>query len=279
MTMTSPLEIGACTWSIDRLDPVAAVRAAGATLGLHVVQAGLFGEEVIRGLRPGELATAAREAGLRIACTFVAALPGEDFSSPQRVRETGGLGPAEAFPARLELIKRAAALTQELGCTDMGLHVGVVPSPQDASYAGLVERSRQVGVACAAHGVRLLLETGPEPAEALAGFLEALPREQFGVNFDPGNFIVYGTDDTVVAATRLKGRIGCVHMKDAYRAEGPAAGFGRAAPLGAGDANIPRVLSKLRAGGYAGPLMIEADTRVLGSEAIAEAARYLRSML
>ena len=70
-----------------------------------------------------------------------------------------------------------------------------------------------------------------------------------------------------------------VHVKDAVRSSRPGVDYGRPAPLGAGDVQIARVVSKLRATGYGGPLLIECDTRETGPDAIRNAAEYLRSLL
>jgi sugar phosphate isomerase/epimerase len=54
---------------------------------------------------------------------------------------------------------------------------------------------------------------------------------------------------------------------------------GRPASLGAGDMQIARVISKLRATGYRGPLLIECDTSKTGLDAIRNAADYLRTLV
>jgi sugar phosphate isomerase/epimerase len=73
--------------------------------------------------------------------------------------------------------------------------------------------------------------------------------------------------------------IECVHLKDAVRSPKPGIEYGRATPLGAGDADVPRVLSKLRAAGYAGPLLIELSADQAGTPGLQNAASYLRTML
>jgi sugar phosphate isomerase/epimerase len=55
--------------------------------------------------------------------------------------------------------------------------------------------------------------------------------------------------------------------------------YGRAAAFGTGDVQIARVVSKLRATGYRGPLLLEVDTRESGLDAVRNAADYLRTML
>ena len=127
--------------------------------------------------------------------------------------------------------------------------------------------------------LRLLLETGRESAEVLLGFLHAVGRSNVAVNFDPANFVALGTDDPARAVSQLKGFIENVHMKDATCSEQPGLEYGRPTPLGLGDAAIPRVVSKLRATGYTGPLLIERSGGASDLETIRHAVSYLRSLL
>lgn len=122
------------------------------------------------------------------------------------------------------------------------------------------------------------METGCESAEALAGFIDRVGAANLGVNFDPANFVIYDSDDPVRAVGKLKKHIGLVHMKDATR---PAGGEsrGQAAPLGAGETEIPRVLSKLRIAAYEGPLLIETGGGPSTVEGVRPAVAFLHSML
>ena len=99
------------------------------------------------------------------------------------------------------------------------------------------------------------------------------------VNFDAGNFVIYGTDDPVRAVTTLAERIENVHLKDARRSARPRFEYGRSAPLGSGDANIPGVISALTATGYAGPLLVECSSREGGIDAVRTAVNRVREMI
>jgi sugar phosphate isomerase/epimerase len=181
---------------------------------------------------------------------------------------------------RLDMTRLVGGIAAKLGCPSVAVHAGTVPAdPTSASYAKLRDRTRRAAEALAESDLRLLLETGRESAEDLRAFIEAVGVETVGVNFDPGNFVVYGADDPVRAVTTLKGLIDVVHVKDARASSSPGVAFGSPATLGSGDANIPRVLSKLRIAGFDGPLLVEENTRAFGMEAIPAAADYLRSML
>lgn len=270
--------MGACSWSIDRHDCLRAIAVAAEAIGLAHLQVGFFTEAALSTADAPTIRAAAARSGVTISSTF-AAFEGEDYSSIATIAATGGLMNDTEWEHRLGIIQRVAALAARLGCASVATHIGTIPNDPDApDYAKLLTRTRIAADALAALGVRLLLETGREPAAMLTAFLNALDRPNVAVNFDGANFVVYGTDDPVRATVELKGRIEGVHLKDGVSSPRPGVDFGRAAPLGAGEVNIPRVLSKLRAAGYAGPMWIEVAGPGDHTEAIRSAAAYLRTM-
>ena len=91
--------------------------------------------------------------------------------------------------------------------------------------------------------------------------------------------MLYGVDEPAQAMAALKGRIGGVHLKDAVRSAKPGIEFGQVVPLGAGHAQIARVVSKLRAYEYGGPLLIETSGRTADWDDLRIAIEYLRSMI
>lgn len=276
---TNACEIGVCTWSIDREDAVSAVRVAGGELGLRVVQLGFFSQQAIDRADAALIGQAAHQHGVRIVGTF-AGFEQEDYTSIASIAETGGLTPDDCYHDRLEMIRRVGTLTASVGCPFVAIHVGTIPDdPSSPTSSTLVARTREVADLLASFGVRLLLETGREPVAVLLAFIEVVGRENVAVNFDPGNLIVYGVDEPARAVSKLRGRIENVHLKDAFQSAEPGKAYGARAALGAGDAQIARVISKLRVTGYAGPLLIEGGGSQGGIDAIGEAAAYLRSML
>lgn len=276
---TSTFEIGVCGWSIDREDAVSAIRVAGGELGLHVMQLGFFSQQAIDRADAELIGQAAREHGVRIVGTF-AGFEHEDYASIASIAETGGLTPDEFYHDRVEMIRRVGALSRALECPFVAIHVGTIPDDLSSpTWGTLVARTAEVADLLASSGLRLLLETGREPVAVLLGFIEAVGRENVAVNFDPGNLIVYGVDDPARAVSKLRARIENVHLKDACQSTEPGVAYGSRAVLGTGDAQIARVVSKLRVTGYAGPLLIEGGGSEGGVDAIREAAGYLRSML
>ena len=275
----SSMTLGICGWSLDRHDIVRGIRIAADELGLGTVQIGLFTVDSVRGIDASAVKRTADACGMSFAGTFLG-FEGEDYSSIERITDTGGYLPDHSYAVRLETTRRAADLTASLGCRSLAVHAGTVPDDGAApGYARLVERVREVADVTASAGLKLLLETGREPVSVLTQFLEDVARDNVAVNFDPGNLVLYGVDEPAQAMAALKGRIGGVHVKDAVRSAKPGVEFGQAVPLGAGDAQIPRVVSKLRAYGYGGPLLIETSGRTADWDALRSAIEYLRSMI
>jgi len=273
------LPIGVCGWCLDRYDVRRSIEVAGRDLGLRFTQVGFFTERAVRSADAAAIVEAARSADVTLVGAFVA-FEGEDYSSITRIAETGGFTPDEVYASRLAVTRSVADLAAVTGCPSVSVHAGTVP-PEIISplYTKLVGRVREVADYTAERGLQVLLETGRESADALLRFIDAVGANNVGVNFDPGNFIIYGTDEPAAAVAKLKNRIALVHLKDAVRSVRPGVDYGRPAPLGAGSVQIARVVSKLRATGYRGPLLIECDARETGLDAIRNAADYLRTLV
>ena len=270
--------VGICGWILDRADAPASVEQAAA-MGFAAVQVGFFTAEAVRGADPAKILSLADRLGVRIVSVF-AAFEREDFASIAHIAASSGYMSDEEWAHRLEMTRLVGDIAVEVGCPSVAVHAGTVPvDAASADRAKLCGRVRQAADMLAESNLRLLLETGRESAGDLRDFVDTVGVSNVGVNFDPGNFVVYGADDPVRAVTTLKGLIDIVHVKDARASAAPGTEFGSPASLGSGDANIPRVLSKLRIIGFDGPLLVEENTRVLGMDAVPAAAAYLRSML
>jgi sugar phosphate isomerase/epimerase len=274
-----PLEIGVCSWSIDRHDVVRSIESAGDQLDLRAVQIGFFTEEAVRKADPDAIVRAAILANVTLVGAFVA-FEREEYALIERIAATGGYALDEEYPARLGVTRDVAKITAAVGCRSLALHVGTIPADaRSPVYEKLMSRVREAADAVADFDMRLLAETGRESADVLLAFLESVDRPNLGVNFDPANFVIYGTDDPPRALVRLKGLIGHVHVKDARQSARPGTQFGQPAPVGSGDAGIPRVVSELRAQDYSGPLLIECGRQQAGMDGVRSAASYLRSVL
>lgn len=255
------LEVGVCGWCLDRHDVIRSIEIAGRQLAVRFMQIGFLTTEDLQAVDAAAVARAAEAAGMSLVGSFVG-FDGEDYSSIERIGLTGGFTADETYPARLAMTRVAAKVTRILGGCSLAVHAGTIPSDTTSPiFTKLVARVREVADVLEEHDLRLLLETGSEPADTFLDFLNALEGKNIGVNFDPGNFVVYGTDEPAQALSRLKQHVKNVHLKDAVRSSRPGIEYGRAVPLGLGDAQIPRIVSKLRVSGYTGPLLVEIPVR------------------
>lgn len=272
-------QLGLCSWSIDRHNVIRGITAADKEFGVPNVQIGFFSSEALRETDADAIRSAAEAAGVTLCGVFVA-FEGEDYSSIERIAVTGGLLPNDACETRLALIRRAASLAAKLSCPSIGIHAATIPSDTSSSvYMKLVERVRQAADIAQESGLRLVLETGREPAHVLGEFVTSLDRTNVTIGLDVGNFVIYGTDDPVRSVKTLAKHIDLVHIKDAFQSNAPGVEFGKRAPVGEGDARIARVLSKLRVGGYTGPILLEASASANSQSEIRAALDYLRTML
>jgi L-ribulose-5-phosphate 3-epimerase len=271
-----PLQIGVCTWSLRMPSLGQALLSIKERLGLKLIHLGFFDDGY---QNPTAIIQAVAGSGLEVSASCVG-FAGEDYSTIQRIAETGGFKPDGEWEQRYAKIVAVADINKQLGVELLSVHVGFVPhDAADAKYKVMVERTKCVAGALGERGVTLAMETGQEKAEDLVAFMDAVGAPNLAVNFDPANMILYGVSEPVEAVGALKGRIAHVHMKDANWAAKPAQEWGEEVVLGSGEADIPRVVSKLRSTGYRGALAIE---REAGNQRIAdilEAKNLLESLL
>jgi sugar phosphate isomerase/epimerase len=184
---------------------------------------------------------------------------GEDYSSIERIRLTGGFVPDAQWPVRKALAMEGAKLAEELGMKTILAHVGFVPPHSDANYKGIVDRIGELAAGLAEHGQALVMETGQEPASELLQFFKDLKAPNVHINFDPANMILYGAGDPIEAIKILGPYIKHVHVKDATASSKPGVEWGAEVPFGTGQVNPQKFLAALKSVGYTGPLAIERE--------------------
>ncbi len=250
-------DVGLCSWSVhpkDTADLVAKLRQ----VNLNHVQLGLQNLLMLDDKRKHQELGHLRAAGIVLTGTMLS-FPGEDYSTFEAIRRTGGFVPDEQWPLRRQLAKQAAQFTADLGVKSIGTHVGFVPHASDAGYAEARERVRGVAADFAAEGIDLLMETGQESAVELLEFLHDLAAPNVFINFDPANMILYGAGDPIEALRVLGKYVRHVHVKDATPSGQPGKKWGAEVPFGEGMVGPKRFLNALKEIGYAGPLVIERE--------------------
>jgi sugar phosphate isomerase/epimerase len=247
------LEIGVMLNNLepDRLQAFAVARR----FGFRTVHANAIPESWLTGPERSAYVAAARSSGLNVATLFVG-YDGQSYQDIPTIARTVGLAVPELRSHRLAVTLACCDLAREMGVPSLTTHLGFFPEGPD--YRALVEAVRQVADHCAAHGQTFHLETGQEPAEELRRFLVDVDQPNVGVNFDPANFLLYGSDDPLHALEVLGPYVRGVHCKDGLRPTEPGS-LGLEVPLGSGQVNFPALLGQLQALGYSGALVIERE--------------------
>lgn len=275
---TQSMEIGVCSWSLQ-VKSVPELETFCKELRLDLVQIAC-GDPHHASWEEGEAMPAvAVNASFRMSGAMLG-FPGEDYSTPQTIQKTGGLGDPVLRAERLQILRWGVSRTVQLGLKDLMFHAGFIPHPGDPERSAFLDTLVKAAEIAAEKGVHLAFETGQEPADLLLRTLNELELENVHVNFDPANMLLYDMGDPIKAVEILAPYIRSVHLKDAKRPRIKGQ-WGEEVPLGQGQANIPLFVKKLKETGFKGPLIIE---REVGDQQgrlrdIAHGVKYLREVL
>jgi sugar phosphate isomerase/epimerase len=271
-----PLQVGVCHWSLNMPDLSQALTTVRQTLKLDLVQLGFWDDTYREVTRIQQLL---EQNQLEVAATCLG-FPGEDYSSIQRIAETGGFLPDNEWDQRFQRLKDFADFTQQIKCPYLLMHIGFVPHDvADPQYSIMVDRLQQVCDQLHQRNVTLIMETGQEKPADLLTFIDAVDRPNIAINLDPANMILYGVDEPLPAVDLLKERIVSCHMKDANWSSEPGQAWGDEVVLGTGQADIPAIVTRLKQINYQGPLVIEREAGDQRIEDIQTAIGLLQSLL
>jgi len=191
----------------------------------------------------------------RLMSTMVA-MVGEDYSTLDTIRVTGGIVPDQHWEANKKIVTRGAQMTKELGCRYMLTHAGFLDESNPAALKKHVERVTWMRDECAKYGVELILETGQERAEDLAKFLKLVPG--VGINLDPANMILYAMGKPMEALKTLHPWIRQIHVKDACETKTPGT-WGSEVPWGTGEVGGAAFVAELERLGFKGNYVVERE--------------------
>ena len=113
---------------------------------------------------------------------------GEDYSTLETIKKTGGIVPDEHWQANQKIITEGAKLTASLRCKYMSTHAGFLDESDESAFKKYVERVSWMRDECRKYGVELILESGQETAEDLAVFMKKVP----GVGIIAGSYVQDG---------------------------------------------------------------------------------------
>lgn len=255
-----PLAVGVCSWSLQ-VKSIPELKGFMDRLGTNLVQIACGDPHHASWDEGDHMPKAALASGLTLGGAMLG-FPGEDYTTPKTIEQTGGFGDPATRPERLERFKWAIQRTLDLGLTDLMLHAGFIPEVGNAARKPFLDTLTKVSQLAGEKGLTIAFETGQESSALLRRTLDDLKCPNLKVNFDPANMLLYDKDDPIKAVELLAPDIRTVHVKDAIRTKVPGT-WGEEVPLGKGQANIKLFLLTLKKVGYRGPLFIE---REVGSQ-------------
>lgn len=204
---------------------------------------------------------------------------GEDYTTLESIRRTGGLVPDATWEANWRNIQTDVLLARQLGLKLVTFHAGFLPHEEsDPDFQKLLARISQVADHFAQADIALGFETGQETAETLSAFLQKLNRPNVGVNFDPANMILYDKGNPIEALRHLGPWLRQCHLKDARRTTVPGT-WGEEVPVGTGEVDWPAFCHTLEEVGFTGPCAIEREAGNQRVEDIRIARNHLESLL
>jgi len=262
--MNSQLPLAVCSWSLQPASPQDLVTKLQAT-GLRRVQLALDplrDHPAVWGQTPALFA----QRGITIVSGMFGCV-GEDYSTLDSIRATGGIAPDGTWEANRKNIQATFALVRQLGLKLVTFHAGFLPHEEsDPNFVRMLNRLAEVADIFLAGNIVLGLETGQETAPVLAQLLRKLNRRNVGVNFDPANMLLYDKGNPIEALRVLGPWLRQVHIKDAVRTKVPGT-WGQEVPVGTGQVDWPAFFITLKQLGYAGDFVIE---REAGDQRVAD---------
>ena len=210
--------------------------------------------------------------------------------------DIGGFAEAERNPSQVERSKRILDLALEFDTNIVTTHIGVVPAERsNPQYDVMLKPCRELAEYAKSCGAHFAVETGPEVAVRLKGFLDELGSDGVAVNLDPANLVMVAGDDPVQAVYTLKDYIVHTHAKDGYKnypfepdelyAPGGYEKFkakGRPfteTPLGEGKVDLRAWIEALCEIGYTGYLTIEREAGDDPAKDIGNAVKFLKAIV
>ncbi|HEX7655295.1 MAG TPA: sugar phosphate isomerase/epimerase family protein, partial [Verrucomicrobiae bacterium] len=224
--------LAVCSWSLQPTGPADLIHKLKAT-GLNRVQLEL---DPLRAQPAiwGDTERMLRAAGITVVSGMVRCL-GEDYSTLDSIKLTGGIAPDATWEQNLKNITAGAVMAKRLGLKLVTFHAGFLPPDEShPTFAKMCQRLDTVADIFMVHNILLGLETGQESAAELAGLLHRLNHPNIGVNFDPANMLMYDKGDPLKALHILAPWIRQVHIKDARRTQVPGT-WGVEVPVGNGE--------------------------------------------
>jgi sugar phosphate isomerase/epimerase len=268
-------QIGVCSWSLQATGPGDLAEKVK-KLGLKKVQLGLTPHRDDPGTWEGTQQILGA-AGISVVSGMFSTI-GEDYSTPQAIRETGGIVPDRHWEGNKSISQAAADLARQMGVKLVSTHAGFLPhEPSDPDFDKLSGRVAELARMYSAIGGSLLLESGQESADTLLMFLGEMAKrgvKNVTVNFDPANMILYDMDEPIEALRKLAPYVQQVHVKDAKRTTVKGQ-WGEEVVVGTGQVDWVAFVRILAENDYAGDYIFE---REAGDDRIGDISKGIATL-
>src|SRR5262249_11439303 len=148
-----PWTIGVCSWSLQ-VKSIPELRGLLDQLGVNVVQIACGDPHHASWVEEERMPDVARASGI-ILTSAMLGFPGEDYTTPQTIKETGGFGNPSTRAERIERLKWALDRTRALGLTGLTLHAGFLPNPDEPDRKAMLDTLAMAGKLAADQGITL----------------------------------------------------------------------------------------------------------------------------
>jgi sugar phosphate isomerase/epimerase len=268
--------LAVCSWSLHPTDPNELISKLSGT-GINRVQLALDPLRVDPA-RWGKAPQTLRDKQIEVVSGMFGCV-GEDYSSLDSIRRTGGIAPDATWEQNWKNIQTTAALAHEMGLKLVTFHAGFLPHDARApEFTKMIRRLGEVADTFGAANLALGLETGQETASDLIAVLKALNRPNVGVNFDPANMLLYDKGEPIESLQALGPWLRQVHIKDATRTKVPGT-WGQEVPAGEGQVDWAAFTGVLRQFKFTGDLVIEREAGEKRTADIRKAAELIGNLL
>jgi len=214
-------------------------------------------ESYLSGEKIPELKEALRETGIGITSVFIG-FDGQIWNPTDGPR-TIGFVPLATREERFAQARRVSDFARKVGLDAVTTHVGfIAEDPNDPDYPVLVRLLREFALYCKNNGQTFSFETGQETPWTLRRTIEDVGTDNLGVNLDPANLLMYGKAHPQDAVYVIGEFVRNTHCKDGCWPR-EAGKLGPEMPMGEGMVDFPRLIAKLKAMNYTGPLTIERE--------------------
>ena len=270
MTNNIETRLAVCSWSLQPETPEALI-AQLREIGLSRVQLALdpLRDNPDIWNKTPELFAAA---GIEIVSGMFGTI-GEDYTTLETIKETGGVLPDQHWESNWEGIQKISEIANELNLKLVTFHAGFLPHKEsDPNFTKLMNRIELIAELFSDKNIDLGFETGQETADTLKIFLEKLNKPSVGVNFDPANMILYAKGDPIKALNTLSPFLKQCHIKDATTTKEPGT-WGEEVVVGTGEVDWSAFFTALKTLGFDGDCCIEreaGDQRIIDIRSASE---------